>query len=96
MTQSEIVELLNEASRKNCTHERRMAIGQVLARSALSGSIGTNEQKATGVGDMYNFFEYLAMLRPNLLIKNAAYFLFVCRPDPRESVDFALVEKELP
>ncbi len=102
MTQPEIMKLLQEAAAPECTQERRSAIGYELQNAAcpegyptstfavMVGSARLNASHYRG-DDVNALFRTLAATRPDLLPKQAAFFLYACRGNNREPIDWSLI-----
>lgn len=102
MKQSEIMKLLQEAAAAECTRERREEIGCALQNAAcpegypistfavMVGSARLNANHYRG-DDVQGLFRVLSSTRPDLLPKQAAFFLYACRANKREPIDWSLI-----
>jgi hypothetical protein len=106
MTQPEIMTLLKEAAAAGCTKERHCQIEMMLRDAAcpqgfpsstfsvMMGQTRLSQEHYTS-WDVGNLFQDMAINRPDLLPRQAAYFLMACRGDKKEPVDYSLIEAEL-
>lgn len=102
MTQPEIMKLLQEAATPDCTKEQRMAIGYALQNAAcpqggptstfsvMMGQAGLSPSYYRS-GEVEALFRILARDRPDLLPKQAAFFLHACRENKDENIDWSLI-----
>lgn len=102
MTQPEIMKLLNEAASPDCTIERRMEIGDVLERAAcpegfpagtftvMTGGARLNPSHYRS-NDVARLYRMMATDCPDLLPRQAAYFLYACRGSSRETINWSLI-----
>ena len=102
MTQPEIMKLLQEAAAPECTAERRTQIGYDLQNAAcpegsptstfdvMMGNVRLNPNHHRGY-EVQGLFRMLVATRPDLLPKQAAFFLYACRTDKKEKIDWSLI-----
>ena len=101
MTQHQIMKLLQEAAAPDCTKERRAEIGDALQNAACpeGGPTSTfSVMMGQGLspsyyrsGEVDALFRILARDRPDLLPKQAAFFLHACRRNKDEKIDWSLI-----